>query len=418
MTNTSAEIRDRVVIFDDDEEKARDWEDRLRPQLEDRLLRCPLTKLRQDLEQIETRRERARARKEIGPLEGTVFDRAEVLIVDYDLFALNQTTTGDFVAYLARCFSNCGLIIGVNQDRTSRWFDLTLRDHPTAFTDVSVGAEHLATSTLWRAPTEAGVGISGMNLDQPGFRPWSWPLLLPAARDLELCVADLARCDRATVDVLHAVGIDDEHRGLLPREVTAVVQVSGEVAPRVATLGELTAQTALGSRFAKDVIPDECQPRVIAARLRKWLETLLLTRQDTIVDAPHLATRIPGVLHASAVPASWQATCVLHVDFDSVAVDAERLRASQFAAGPWLSRPTWWWPDVASAATLDDLRDVDVPDEGLVFCEDISAFAPANTARPFASAVDGNYTQRWVRYVRDPSGRPAADYEPAVRLVG
>ena len=104
----------------------------------------------------------------------TAFDRADVLLVDYDLFAFNRDEylTGAMVAYMARCYSGCGVIVGVNELGPNP-FDLTLIDNTDSFADLTIGDVQIDNRGLWFGITDD---------PQPGrFRPWSWPALLDAA---------------------------------------------------------------------------------------------------------------------------------------------------------------------------------------------------------------------------------------------
>ena len=68
-------------------------------------------------------------------------DDASIFVVDYDLLEATGLSNGDVVAYLARCFSKCGLILGYKYGDNA--FDLTLRGEPGSFTDLYVGGEQL-----------------------------------------------------------------------------------------------------------------------------------------------------------------------------------------------------------------------------------------------------------------------------------
>jgi hypothetical protein len=158
----------------------------------------------------------------------------------------------------------------------------------------------------------------------------------------------------------------------------------------------------------------------VAARLRKWLDAVVLPRQDILVDAPHLVAQIPGLLRDPDDESQWQATCDLHATHEELPLaENDSLTKSRAAFGdvPWISRPTWWLRDIASSAELDAARDRAGGELGLVFCEDVSAFCARGDARRISTKVGGNRSQRWVRIPRDGDGRPFADYEPAVRLV-
>src|SRR5437016_4477505 len=69
------------------------------------------------LDALENRRTQARKADPTAFNDICLLDDAAILIVDYDLLSLKSTgvMTGENVAYLARCFSRCGFILGLNQ---------------------------------------------------------------------------------------------------------------------------------------------------------------------------------------------------------------------------------------------------------------------------------------------------------------
>ena len=67
----------------------------------------------------------------------TVFDDLAVLVVDYDLQD-KDPRSGREVAYLARCFSSCGVIISLNEHGENP-FDLTLTEYADSFADLNIG---------------------------------------------------------------------------------------------------------------------------------------------------------------------------------------------------------------------------------------------------------------------------------------
>jgi hypothetical protein len=411
MTSKETNIRDKIVLFDDEHENAKYWMEMLTPILgSERMLACETDRLRQDVTELEDRRASARAGDEPSESDyaGTIFDQAEILVVDFDLFDVDRTLDGNHVAYLARCFSRAGLIIGVNQDDTDAWYDLTLTDHPMAFTDLSVGGSHLATRSLWQPATTDD--------NEPQFSPWHWPHLLQAAGEYEECVK---RVESAADDTRlpELVAIDSNHVGLLNRDVLMPISPRHASPPRAAILGELLKLTPMGLPFVKDKAPSLTQARVRAARVRHWLEAILLPRQDLLADAPHVLSQMPGLVATGDYDTNRRAACRRHEAPKSLGIDYEVLAEYAGPGAPWISRPTWWRPDYISADALDDRRVPRANDQPVVFCEDVSAFFDPEGCKRFKSDTGGTTTQRWVKYVRGKDGKPIADYEPAGRLL-
>lgn len=400
-------IRSKVLLFDDEEEKRGKWAEQLGSLIgTENLLVCHTSEMREAVAQLEERRARVR-RGDDPDLQVNAFDRARILVVDFDLFEVERTLDGHHVAYLARCFSRAGLIVGVNQDDTERWFDLTLTDHPYAHTDVSLGAQHLAIPALWQPESKAGDGT---------YRPWAWPVLDRAAEELEACVAAVDEVERTTT-VTELVGIDREHQGLLSRDLLLPVSPRGSDQPVPAQLAQLLSETPLGLAFTKDRVPSAFDSRVIATRIRHWLEGIILPRQDTLVDAPHLAAEMPGLLDPEDLSGSRAATTKLHVAPSELGFPHGALAECAGPAKPWVSRPTWWRPDYMSSAALDEYRRAHANSAGFVFCEDTSSWESQEQSRRFRAGTGGTTSQRWIRCVVGDDGRLVADYEPAGRLL-
>jgi hypothetical protein len=219
------------------------------------------------------------------------------------------------------------------------------------------------------------------------------------------------------------MGIDKTHYPLIARDVVANVQLlrrDETELPRTAKVEELIEASPLGRLTTRDEVPARFRTRVVAARLRKWLETTVVPRQDILVDAPHLVSQIPGLLPDPSIADSWRGTCVLHCRHADIPLaDHAALADAAFPTDetPWSTRPLWWVADIASSAALDEARDRGDESLALVFCEDASAFAERAEGHRVSTSVGGNRAQRWVLMHRDNDGRLLADYEPAVRLV-
>ena len=110
----------------------------------------------------------------------TVLDETDILVIDYELIDVSASVTGERIAYLARCFSQCGLIIALNQHPPYRqeYFDLTLRGYPESFADLNISSDSLRNPGLW-------------SQDWDNFRPWSWPLLPLALEKFNRRVEDV-----------------------------------------------------------------------------------------------------------------------------------------------------------------------------------------------------------------------------------
>jgi hypothetical protein len=391
----------RLVVFDDEEDKGRLWSEQLAEFLPGWEVTCrDPAGLERDLEELEARR-RAFARQTAHPASETAFDFADVLVVDFNLFELDRTSvlSGEDVAYLARCYSDCGYIVGVNQDHTRRWYDLDMVGHPNAFTDFSVGEAHLFSPELWRPGVE-----------RSAFSPWHWPCIPVAAQALMRC---FERAD-AEHGLFGMLDISPERRHLLPRTVLGRVQPPKREQPEYEiTIQDVVASSALGLRL-DDRPSDEHVPRIAAARIRKWLNGEVLARQDILVDGPHLLRRMPGLAGDADV---WQSPFA--PDGSSPVLEKPAvLEYYAYCGTDWLDRPAWWWPPLASDGAAGSLRAFEGFEHGgLVFCEDTSRFVARENAHPFVNRLGGPFSQRWVEIPTSSDGVRPADYEPALALA-
>ena len=161
----------RIILFDDRPATSQRWGERLNaiPEVK-KAFGSPVAITRQQFNEattdLELRRAAARGQQANASRWGdNLFDRAAIFLVDYDLLNADPSTyvTGEVTAYLVRCYSACGVIVGVNQFGENS-FDLTLRNHPESYADLNIGANQLDNPGLWSTSWK-------------GFRPWYWPVL-------------------------------------------------------------------------------------------------------------------------------------------------------------------------------------------------------------------------------------------------
>lgn len=328
----------------------------------------------------------------------TRLDDADVLVVDYDLFDTDAFLTGETVAYFARCFSSCGLIVGVNQYGHNT-FDLTLRGHPESFADLNVGQDQLANPNLW------GRAV-------PGFHPWCWPILPNYLDDFDRKIEDikasLGTSPTTDVAICEVIGIPSKVLSTVPRSIG---QFLGKD-PAATTFRQFVAESGNGLR-PKDAKPrpvcGDVIARVGAAKVSKWLERLVLPGQDILVDAPHLVSRYPSLLAGDVRHIeSWNATARLVPHHPTVLSDAiERFRLSK---SHWLSRPVWLWGELRECEEILEVREPwKVKSPGWAFCEDASRFFKGGYGE-FVAEGDSPFSRRFVRRYR------GIDYRPAYRF--
>ena len=398
-----------VLVCDDDQALSGNWAESLKDlqtvtrQFE--VASASLQDFSAAVRELERRRRSARTTAD-ATHQTTLIDKADVLIVDYDLLGVSADSylTGEVVAYLARCYSSCGLIIGLNQFGENS-FDLTLAREAASYADFNVGVRQITLPALWGQATK-------------GFRPWRWPQLREALLAFRRRCTTLHGCLDDTI--ASKFGFDE--LSTLPREMTEFIKVPGKNLDQI-TFRDFILRSGNGLR-RKDQANDDALARIAAARIAKWLQDVVLPAQDVLVDAPHLVSRLPELLSAdSGRVSAWDKTA--GADVSKLGIRKSVLTPYQFADTSWLSRPAWFWKSLRDASTVQALRSkraLQLPD--YVFCEDLSRFVPRAQAREFVAEVPSAFSRRCVV---DPTraSMPQQDrqflsqvvYQPEVRLA-
>jgi hypothetical protein len=163
-------------------------------------------------------------------------DTADLFIVDYDLVkAKNEDyLTGETIAYLARCYSSCGVVVALNQFCRRPTFDLTLRLQLDSFADINIAAGDLKNAGLWK------------NAPWKGYRPWSWPVITDLVSLLEKRVQDVRKGDPK----MRVVDFFDLPTSTVERLPTAGLELLGSQTSKAdaATLGDVLRSPILGLR--------------------------------------------------------------------------------------------------------------------------------------------------------------------------
>jgi hypothetical protein len=394
-------MKKRVLIFDDDQGVRQGWKERL-----DRIPSFTANftaevraerEFRDALAGLEGRQRVARKR-DIDWDDVDLLDEIDILFVDYDLLTLyeDKFEVGESVAYLARCYSKCGLIVALNQFGRNP-FDLTLRGHPESFADLNLGSHQIDNVALWETPRRTRTSDF--------FRPWYWPCL-PMALSSFYCRRDLFLENPTILDgeILSYFGL----REVLPRNAVEFIQ--GKGAPEATTFRDFVADSGRGLH-EKDEGDDHVFAQVAAARVAKWLERLVLAGQSVLVDAPHLVTRFPGLLDSEGIQdvEAWNRTTELfHPELEK-----DTIAGFEFPGKDWLSRVAWFGNRLADSGLQDRLDPWGLELPGFVFCEDRSAFRKRHDAREFVSEVPSAHVRRFV-------GSPTIEgvqYQPSVRFA-
>lgn len=321
------------------------------------------------------------------------FDKAAIVVLDYDLLNWSESNyyvTGELIAYLVRCFSDCALILGLNRYGTNI-FDLTLMGHPDSYADLNIGNEQLDNLGLWED-------------QRGGFRPWYWPNILGWLKDFEIRNREIA--DDPNAKLFDSLGLDDSYN-LLSKNALSYIGSD----PKKLTFRSFVLESGNGLKRLDRRPTDKMIGRIAAARVSKWLERFVLPGQDVLVDAPHLVARFPSLLISDGFSRkTLDATTKL--DGSPLGINENSIREFEMKPRNWLSRRAWFWPKVVESGKIDEVSEPWFKKQlKYVFCEDSSTFLPRSSAKEFLADVDSPYV---TRFVANFSG---VEYRPSSRLV-
>jgi hypothetical protein len=324
----------------------------------------------------------------------SLIDDAQILMVDYDLLQSSGQDcfmTAEIVAYLARCYSKCGLIIGVNQFGENI-FDLTLRGHVESYCDLNLGGVQIDNPGLWSAT-------------RSGFRPWYWPELPISLEKWQKRIRDAEQ--NIEKNIMEVLGLNDIF--LLPKSTSQFIGTD----PATTTFKDFAKSPGRGLSPKDRVVEDEDLARIAAARISKWLERMVLSGQDVLIDAPHLISRFPSLLTSDhAKIESWN-SATSFVDRKKLPMDHAKIEKFSFKKDFWLSRPAWFWRRIADAQKIKEVAHPwETESSDFLFCEDSSTFEKRDHCKEFTADVDSPYKQRYVH--AEPFD---ANYQPLFRLL-
>lgn len=408
-------MRKKILIYDDDPRIVERWSSMIKSTVSNfDVMQVEKDKFEEAVILLEKRRLKARAKMPLTrPWGDNLFDNIAILVIDFDLFNpkdhrdsnKQMYLTGEEIAYLVRCYSRCGLIIGLNQFGMNS-FDLTLKGHPESYADLNLGDRQIANPGLWHESWS-------------GFRPWSWPLLPKALGAFEARVKELLKC--LDKPILTFLGFSSELAMTLPR--STVEFIAGTKEPGKVTFKEFVHDSENGLRRKDKVADIESTARIAAARVAKWLERLVLSGQDILVDAPHLVFRYPSLLKGHKQdPETWDKTATFK-SVSALGIRYDKLKEFSFKE-EWLSRPAWFWQRVSNCKQISEVAYPWKATEKseFVFCEDISRFLPKNAAREFVADLPSSFVCRFVVDPRSKYGKRFAkdvtevSYRPQVRF--
>ncbi|MBF4615469.1 hypothetical protein [Curtobacterium sp. VKM Ac-1376] len=396
------DARLRVVVCDNDEDRARGWCESIAELAPEAMSveALPPAEFARALTALNQRVLGAKRGESFGGDDAIRFDEADVLVIDSDLTPdpdeeLDDASVedvlvgevGDTVVRLARAHSRVGAIVMVNEAVKLRTFDLTLRRWSDGPADVYITESDVGNPGLW-----------GFGQPADGYRPWSWPALKNLSRSLPSVTHGWTLKTR----VFEALGLPEED----------VARLSGQqiesLVDDVDDVNEITFADVVHSRtygLGRQPKEDEeltQQLRTAFWGVRRWFERVVVAPQDVIIDLPHLLQERPSLMTARGDLTSLNRAAL---DWWNGTESALLPEAQNSLASQLLARPLW---NVSALPRVERGEGPTANDP--VFCEDTSRFASPADASNFDSDLPGVFDSRWVERVQD------AAYIPRRRL--
>ncbi|WP_336648470.1 hypothetical protein [Microbacterium sp. MMO-10] len=395
-----------ILVCDDDRRRANGWAEQLRELLpgdEYHVEALPTVEFANAVAALHLRVQASKRGEEILHDNAFKFDKADLVILDSDLTpdlgaeiageeiaVINDHLVGEYgsnVAWLARNFSSAGVLVVVNHIFKERTFDLTMERFADLPADVYIASPDIDSRGLWFGE------IDGT------FRPWSWPVLsnflqMEASRvgkDAVAEVLDMTVCEMLGLD---ANAVDDKQWERLRFDAES---------PAGITLRDVASSISFGvGRQADAKLPEPQRLRVARAGLRRWLDRVVIPAQNVLVDFPHLIQDRPWLVPSERGDAERLTALVAGNWRDDTPILGE---AHAQAVSTLVGRNIWYLDRLPQPGPGERLREDDQ-----IFCEDVSAFHPAETAKEYMSDLEGAFRSRFVRQL------VGVEYTPKRRL--
>ena len=378
--------KQRILICDDDIVTSERWKEKLLglgevARLFD-VITCSPSSISKEITILANRRLEIRKGDSQIERNDSVFDDLDVLVVDYDLQD-QDPRSGREIAYLARCFSSCGLVITINEHGDNP-FDLTLNGYTDSFADLNIGSQQLFNLGLWTNGWDA-------------FRPWGWPLVPQAIENFRSRAVELT--DKLDRPIFEFLGLY-ENEQYLNKSLTAFLSIPKKSVSAV-TFREFVfnSESALAfrDRSSAQRLLDVQQAAIAAARISHWLERLILPSQHILVDAPHLLSRHPS-LRKSKSATEMALNKAAHLrNVSELGMNEKILESHRFAKVNWLSREAWFWPSLSKDKEIPAISNpFNEETLNLRFCEDASRYLKTEETREFSSDVNSQFVRRYL----------------------
>jgi hypothetical protein len=378
-------LKRKILVYDDVERWATNYTNHLTTErtVSSRFDVEPIAngQLQEQLRILEGRQAASRGTSHRVPGQSK-FDDVDVFIVDIDLVeSANPFLTGDRLAYLIRCFSECEVIIGLSQYQKVD-FDLTLKGQPGSFTDLSIKNTQLTNRGLW--------GNSWSN-----FRPWAWPVIPNLLESFEKRVRIVE--ENPAASVIETIGLKSAVSSL----PNSAIDFLGSD-PDTVTFEGFVLHSQYGIRDPDRPFNREFLARIAASRISKCVEYLILPGQGVVVDAPHLVSRFPSLLTGSkTAKSSWNKTTKF-LPPNRIGLRSGKISRFRLKAEEWYSRPVWLSGPLSDFQGIDEVKSPWKSIEpNFLFCEDASAFYPRKDCLEFEASVESPNVRRYIRNFRE-----------------
>ena len=347
----------------------------------------------------------------------SAFDGMDVVVLDNNLSYLNISgarLTAESIAGYIRVFTTAGYIVSINKNPD---IDFDLRhlvgDRATR-ADIALNTEHLSNGALW-----------GKGGPADGFAPWYWPDLADAVERRCKQIAFVA--ERFTKPALAALDLDGDAEDRLSRRAIGRFRAEGNKDPTTITFRDLflSSTRSIPDRDDRVKLVEKVESgtgglemlaRVVAADLDLWFRSDVLGAQDILVDAPHLAARMPFLLGDGASDQSG---------FDRVASDNDdtcgfmpklfekHVATTRYSLDMWSQRPVFRWDKLREDDGLAALYASGSTWADVVFCEDLSRFVfrdASERPREFVTDIESSYDRRYVAKLGNKKYVPASQF--------
>lgn len=345
-------------------------------------------------------------------------EKYDILFVDYQLPELegHGWLTAEDLAGLFRGFAGIPYIAVLNRfDEVD--FDLSMSSSFVTAADLHINAPVLSNPGLWKLPDPADSEV-----DVSRFRPWHWPEL-PRAIDNVKKRRDDITCLNFDTKVLDFLDFNDRRKSSLDRSALGLLDPDSQN-PEGTTFktflenGCVSVDSEVRGFLAGNLETGEFKKiaaRIVAFELGRWLGDIVLPPQDTLIDVPHLAYRMPWLVDGDINSDEVWSQCVTLEE--NGALKERLLTGLWFEKEHWLPKRAFWLPDIQGTPEIDGEYEKMEADSEIpyAFQEDFSRFESLDNCEEYAAAFSSMWANRYIS-----SGGLELDgvrYAPKVRLL-